>query len=126
MSRKFLAYWLPLYLYAGLIFYISSIPKPLPDISIPYIDKFLHALEYAVFGGLAARAFRNSKKEALRENFKVLAVIAALVYGASDEFHQYFVSSRACDCFDLISDFIGGTIGAIIYGRYYRFQRHAL
>lgn len=126
MIRKFLKYWAPLYLYAGIIFYISSIPKPLPQVSVPYFDKFLHVVEYSIFGILAARAFKNSMHEALYKNFKVLAVLLAAAYGASDEFHQFFVSCRVCNIFDLTADFIGGTIGALCYGRYYPLQRRSL
>ncbi len=121
MIKKFVRYWLPLYLYAGLIFYVSSVSKPLPDISIPYFDKFLHLIEYAVFGILAARAFRSSSREILYKNFKMLAVLAAVVYGASDEIHQLLVSCRFCDVFDLAADLAGGTIGAIFCGRYKTF-----
>jgi VanZ family protein len=117
--NKFLKFWLPLYLYAGIIFYFSSIPKLLPQISIPYFDKFLHLIEYAIFGILAARAFKNSPRPTLQKNFQILAILAAVAYGASDEFHQFFVSCRSCDVFDLITDLIGGTIGAIYYGRYH-------
>ena len=121
MIKKFLKYWAPLYLYAGIIFYVSSQSHPLPTIFIPNFDKFLHLIEYAVFGILAARAFKSSSREVLYKNFKILAVLAAVAYGASDEFHQLFVACRTCDIFDLITDFIGGTIGVIFYGRYNRF-----
>jgi VanZ family protein len=121
LIKKFLKYWAPLYIYAGIIFYISSISKPLPDISIPHIDKFLHLAEYAVFGILAARAFKNSPQEILHKNFKILAILAVVAYGASDEIHQFFVSCRVCDVFDLAADLAGGTIGAILYGKYNRF-----
>jgi VanZ family protein len=121
LIKKFLKYWVPLYIYAGFIFYVSSIPKPLPDIAIPNFDKFLHIIEYSVFGILAARAFKNSPKEFLYKNFKILAVLAAVVYGASDEIHQIFVSCRVCDVFDLAADLAGGTIGAIFYGKYNTF-----
>lgn len=121
MTKGIFKYWIPLYAYGALIFYVSSIPKPLPQISIPYFDKFLHIAEYAVFGILASRAFKNSPRETLRRNFKMFAVLLAVAYGASDEFHQLFVSSRACDVFDLIADLIGGTIGTIYYGRYQPF-----
>ena len=119
LIKKFLKYWLPLYIYAGLIFYVSSISKPLPQVSIPYFDKFCHLIEYSIFGILAARAFKNSSKIVLYKNFKILAVLAAVAYGASDEFHQLFVSQRICDVFDLTADLIGGTIGVIFYGRYH-------
>src|SRR3989338_5104091 len=109
--KKFLKYWAPLYLYAGFIFYMSSLPHPLPKITIPHFDRFLHIIEYAIFGILAARAFKNSRPETVHKNFKILAILAAVVYGASDEFHQLFVSSRDCSVFDLIADLAGGKIG---------------
>lgn len=121
LIKKFLKYWLPLCLYAGLIFYVSSIPKPLPHISIPYFDKFLHLIEYAIFGILAARAFKSSTQVALYKNFIMLSVLASVAYGASDELHQLFVSCRSCDAFDVTADLIGGTIGAIFYGKYRAF-----
>ncbi len=119
--KRIFKYWLPLYLYAGIIFYVSSIPKPLPDISIPYFDKFLHVIEYAIFGILAARAFKNSGRKVLCENFIMLAILASAAYGASDELHQFFVSYRSCDVFDIAVDLIGGTIGAIFYGKHCAF-----
>jgi len=121
LSKKFFKYWLPLCLYAGLIFYVSSIPKPLPQISIPYFDKFLHVIEYAIFGILSARAFKSSAQVALYKNFIIFAVLASVLYGASDELHQLFVSCRDCDVFDVTADLIGGTIGAIFYGKYQPF-----
>lgn len=119
--KKFLKYWLPLYLYAGVIFYVSNVSKPLPDISIPNIDKALHVIEYAIFGVLAGRAFKNSQHETLRRNFIILAVLLAVAYAASDELHQFFVSCRQCDIFDMAADTVGGTIGAIFYGKYQPF-----
>ena len=118
LIRRFLKYWAPLCLYAGIIFYISSLSHPLPRISIPYFDKFLHIIEYSIFGILAARALKNSLSGVLNKNFIMFAILITVVYGASDEFHQIFVPFRACDVFDLTADFIGGTIGAIFYGKY--------
>ena len=170
LIKKFFRYWLPLYLYAGIIFYMSSLSHPLPKVSIPYFDKFLHLIEYGVFGILAARAFKNSPREKLNRNFIhsrpkncglkaadrqwpltsvpstteagtsvrgsippkeprasaqagyiILAIIASAAYAASDEFHQSFIPFRSCDAMDLTVDVIGGTIGAIFYGRYNTF-----
>jgi len=114
-------YWAPLCLYAGIIFYMSSLSHPLPSISIPYFDKFLHLIEYAIFGILAARAFKSSGQESLYKNFIILAVLASVAYGASDELHQFFVSYRDCNIFDIIADLAGGTLGAIFYGKYCAF-----
>lgn len=124
--RKIIKYWAPLYIYAGIIFYMSGLSQPLPQVSIPYFDKFLHLIEYAIFGILAARAFRSSGREALYKNFIMLAILTSVAYGASDELHQFFVSCRDSNVFDITADLAGGTIGAIFYGRYHPFQRHAV
>lgn len=116
--KDFLKYWIPLYIYAGLIFYLSSVPKPLPEVGIPFFDKVLHICEYAVFGLLAARAFKHSSRRTLLENFKLLAILVSILYGISDEFHQGFVPERQFSIFDIIADGIGGTLGAFVYGRY--------
>jgi len=112
-----LKYWAPLYLYAGFIFFMSSIPKPLPRLVIPHLDKILHLIEYTIFGLLAARAFKNSHRKSFVENFKILAILAAILYGISDEFHQYFVAIRQFSVADMIADGIGGALGAFYYGR---------
>ena len=119
MTNSFLKYWAPLYLYAGLIFYLSGISKPLPDVSIPFFDKVLHISEYAIFGLLASRAFKNSSKKSLFENFKILAISLSIVYGISDECHQSLIAERQFSIFDILADGIGGTLGVFVYGRLY-------
>lgn len=121
LVNSFLKYWIPLYVYAGLIFYFSSIPKPLPPIHIPQFDKLMHIVEYSVFGYLAARALKNSAKKAFFENFKILAVLISVLYGISDEFHQMFISERNVSVFDVMADAVGGALGVFIYGRYHPF-----
>jgi VanZ family protein len=118
LINSFLKYWLPLYIYAGIIFYVSSISKPLPEVDIPLFDKILHISEYAVLGLLAARAFRNSSRKTLIENFKICGVFVTVLYGISDEFHQVFISDRQFSIFDIFADGIGGILGAFVYGRY--------
>jgi len=115
---NFFKYWVPLYVYAGLIFYLSSAPRTLPDIGIPFLDKILHICEYAVFGLIASRAFRNSSRKMLFENFKIFAILVSIMYGISDEFHQALVPGRQFSVFDMIADGIGGALGVFVYGRY--------
>ncbi len=117
MNKNFLKFWFPLYSYAALIFILSSNPQP-PSLKIPFLDEFLHLIEYAIFGFLAARAFRNSKREILIKNFKFLAVLISILYGFTDEFHQSFVPNRTAQASDLIMDGLGGLIGSLFYGRY--------
>ena len=116
MAKSFLKYWLPLYVYAGIIFYFSGKPSTLPEIAIPFFDKIVHVFEFTVFGLLAARAFKNSSKSTMFENFKILAVIVSVAYGVLDEFHQGFIPERQFSVFDMIADGIGGILGAFVYG----------
>lgn len=112
----FLKYWAPLYIYAGAIFYVSGISRPLPEVSIPHFDKLLHIFEYAIFAVIAARAFKNCSKKVVFENFKILAVLGSALYGISDEFHQRFVSERTFSVFDMIADGAGAVMGVFVYG----------
>ena len=106
---------MPLYIYAGLIFYLSSQSRVLPCVRIPNLDKVLHLCEYTLFGYLAARAFKNAPKTFLRENFKAMAVLASLIYGIPDEYHQLFVPGREFSVFDMLADGIGGVVGVVVY-----------
>ncbi len=116
--KGFFRYWAPLYIYAGIIFFVSGMSKPLPEIDIPYLDKLLHVLEYGIFALFAGRAFKNSSRSAVVENFRILAALCAIGYGISDEFHQLFVVGRYFSVFDIIADSVGGILGAFIHGRY--------
>ncbi len=118
LTNNFLKYWAPFYFYAGVIFLLSSIPRPLPRIVIPHFDKLLHIFEYTLFGFLGSRAFKNSSKKIFFENFKIIAILLSIVYGISDEFHQRLVSERQFSIFDMVADSIGGVIGTFVYSKY--------
>jgi len=45
----------------------------------------------------------------------LLVVLATLLYGISDEFHQFFVPGRSFETFDVMADTIGGAIGGTVY-----------
>ncbi|MFH1782294.1 MAG: VanZ family protein [Candidatus Omnitrophota bacterium] len=121
MAKNFVRYWVPFYAYAALIFYLSSLSKVLPEIDIPSFDKFLHVIEYGVFGILAIRAFKNSKKAILKKHFGSIAILVSILYGISDEAHQAFVPGRYFSYLDMVFDTIGSIMGVLIYGRYYSF-----
>jgi VanZ family protein len=76
----------------------------------PQWDKFAHATEYALFCFLLLRALRKAFPRAVSPAIAVSAVLIAVAYGASDEFHQSFVPHRDSEVFDVLAD--GG--GAIL------------
>ena len=104
--------WLPLALWAALIFYLSSIPdlrSDFPNDLDFVLRKIAHVLEYAVLAALLARAWPR-RKYLFWEVFTVVAF-----YAASDEFHQLFVIGRAGSLRDVLIDGIGAFLGLQVY-----------
>ncbi len=111
-------FWLPVLVYAVLIFVLSSLPEPpLAGPEIPSLDKILHTIEYAVLGFLLARGLRNSRLRFSPVGFIILAALLGTLYGVSDEFHQHFVPNRLASSGDVLFDCVGSIIGSILYVR---------
>lgn len=106
--------WLPVALYCGMIFYVSSLEE-LPDLPARFSDKIAHFGVYSGLGWLVARAL--SQGFGLSPLSTVIgASLVCLAYGISDEIHQSFVPGRAVEVGDVLTDFIGGLAGAYFYG----------
>jgi VanZ family protein len=98
--------------WAIVIFALSAIPgRSMPQVEVLSYDKVLHALVYSVLGALCFAAIRQTRR-ATRGQAIALAVLAATVYGFTDEFHQLFVEGRNADLHDVIADAAGGLLGA--------------
>lgn len=121
---KFLKFWFPAILYSGIIFCVSSIANvttPLPEVQF---DKILHILVYSPFGFLVARGINGSWPDISPKSLWILVVLAAFLYGLSDEYHQTFVPGRNFGTYDLLADTIGGTIGGYIFLLYRKNNDH--
>jgi len=104
----------PALAYAAIIFVLSAQSDPLPFLprEIFLQDKLLHAVEYAVLGGLLVHALRLA---GLRPWVAlVAAVVIASAFGATDEFHQSFVPGRSADVADWLADTLGAAVGAVL------------
>jgi VanZ family protein len=113
--RKFLIYWLPVVLYCAVIFIQSAFPAMDQFQDVPYGDKYLHVLGYAILGGLFFRAFRSQYfQDRLFLTF-LISIAASTGYGISDEFHQYFVPYRSAEIMDALADMVGSCIGVMAY-----------
>jgi len=111
----FLNFWLPPLLWAVIIFLLSA--RPTRRASQIYWQDFIlkktaHIIEYAVFATLLYRAFRNNGIK--KRNAGLFALILAVIYGGTDEFHQYFTPGREPTVRDVIFDTIGAS-SAIFY-----------
>jgi VanZ family protein len=104
-----LARWVPALLWAATVFWLSSQSQL---IELPYAlswDKLQHCAAYAAGGAALAHAVGG------RGRGPWLAVALGVLYGASDELHQWFVPSRSSDVRDLLADAVGVLAGVFIY-----------
>jgi VanZ family protein len=100
--------------YAAFIFWVSSQAHPFPRLPSALFshDRLLHAVGYALLGGLVAGALSAARFGAARAI--LIAAAIASGYGASDELHQAFVPGREPDLVDWAADTIGAVAGAAL------------
>ena len=104
----FLKYYLPVFFWAGLIFYLSGIPNLHYTSGAPEVilRKGAHFTEYAILAWLLFRIFYRAHNFSLGRAL-VWSFVLAACYGASDEFHQHLVigrDGRVIDaCYDAFS-----------------------
>jgi len=108
-------YLAPFLFYCLLIFSLSA-QSDLASVSPGEVpDKIAHLLEYAGFGFLLMRLLRYLEPEAEYVKHLIWVLSAALIYGLSDEFHQYYVPNREFSWMDLLADGAGGYLGARVW-----------
>jgi len=114
---KFLKYWLPVILWAGGIFYLSSISGLASDMSVfwdVFWRKLAHATEFGILNLLLFRALWGYKMKTSQAI--ILSFILSVLYAFSDELHQYFVPNRECRLKDVGMDSLGAAaMTAVIY-----------
>ena len=122
MSRRqaWIKYYIPSYLYAGLIFALSSYSLRVP-VSLPsFADKWIHFIEYTIFGLLLARSYLNANTGSLKQYFITFAFLTGLACGFFDEYYQAFVPLRGFEVLDLLADTLGILTGVILYSLRFR------
>lgn len=116
MSKlKMLRFWFPVFLYSGIIFYMSSLVKVNVPLSDWNFDKIYHIVEYIPFGFLVYRAVYRTQAQPDKHRVLKIALLSSFCYGLSDEIHQLYVPGRSSSGVDLLADTVGGFIGAFIY-----------
>jgi VanZ family protein len=90
--------------WAALIFVLSAIPTGGSTGGVTLTGSLVHVSEYAVLAALLRRG-----------RFSFLAsIVAAVLYGATDELHQAFVPGRDAAIMDLAFDVVGALLGALL------------
>ena len=102
--------WMPPLIYMLAIFHFSSESQPLQALTTTVWDKLLHTVEYA---GLACLLFRAFCGEGVRPAVAaLLTVVMVSGYGATDEWHQFYVPLRSSDVHDWMADTLGAILGS--------------
>ena len=109
MNRYRLLLWIPVLVWAGLIFFESSRPVgPRPSWWFNNADKVIHAI---LFGTLALFTYLPLRKAHhwRPRRAAILAFVAAVAYGVSDELHQLGTPTRSSDPWDAVADAAGAS-----------------
>ena len=103
-----------LVLYLIMIFSLSAVPGT----SIPVVadDRIEHSVEYFGLELLVLLVVAGFQKRAPSRIALMSAVAFAVLYGATDEFHQRFVPFRDSSLKDLCFDAIGASVAALTIG----------
>lgn len=109
--------YLPALAGAAAIFAVSSMPRPpIPELLVFWnSDKLLHAAAYCTLAALVLFG-AQARTGGLGAAARTEAVIAAALYGASDEWHQSFVPGRSLSTYDMIADALGALVGGLVVG----------
>jgi len=139
-----LKYWLPVLLWMGFIFWMStgmfsaqntfdflqrflrSVDPAISNSTVRLINNSLrkagHVTEFFISGLLVFRAFRAGSTEPRMLRWAVLSIVFIVLFAASDEYHQSFVASRTASILDVGID-TGGGVLAIFYSMLRQYRR---
>ena len=115
-----LKFWLPVIIWAGLIFYFSSHPRidsGVEKVQAGVLDlilrKCVHIFEYFMLNVLFYRAIKGSFNLDGKRLF-FYSVLFCVLYALMDEYHQTFVPTRTGSIYDVMVDSIGIAIAYVI------------
>ena len=125
MRSRVWIYWVPAVLWAGVIWYASSLSI---GISSPFqvtgVDKLGHLGEYGVLGVAVAWALTRTRPDLPGWEIVQGAMLAGGFWGWVDEAHQFWVPGRTTDPLDLLADLAGAAAGGWLVTRMIRSQKN--
>ncbi len=104
--------WAPAIGWATVLFLLSSLSgsdlsRFSFSFSFPFDDKVMHLALYSVLGGTLQFGRLNSRSG--MAHWTLIAI--GIIYGVSDEWHQFFVPGRDPSIADVLADAIGVLMG---------------
>jgi VanZ family protein len=112
MKIRWFSTWGPVVGYCFLIFFLSSQTTVVAPTGG---DKVVHVVEYGILGWLWTHAARTTWSAWTWRIVLLSTILFTGMYGASDEWHQFYVPGRFSDVSDALADVCGGTLGGISY-----------
>src|SRR5258708_1482577 len=108
-SLDLLSLWLPVFIWAAFIFYLSSVPhlRFLQSWWDYPLRKIGHMGVFGILARLLARAFTGSTFWPWKKIF-AWSLILTILYAAIDEYHQGFTPGRTPAIHDVVIDGVGG------------------
>ena len=100
----------------SVIYFVSNQPGNalnLPDIWS--LDKILHAVAYGFLAYTVIIAFSPQFRQKSINTITLVTVCVCLTYGISDEVHQPFIDGRYASVYDVIADFLGSLLVALVW-----------
>lgn len=118
MSASLARLWLPVVVWAAVIFAFSAVPSLGTGLGTwdLLLRKLAHVTEYAILGALLARAVQGRL---------TLAFALGVAYAITDEIHQTFVPGRAGRPLDVAIDAVGVALGILAWRQLARRARPA-
>ncbi len=109
MKKKY--YKIAFYIWVGVVFTLTSIPKLQTPINDTLnIDKLAHFTVYMIFAYLFMKMFSQDQYV---QKLKLLSILAVIV-PIFDELHQIPIQGRCFSYYDILADFLG-FLTVIIY-----------
>lgn len=143
--RKRIFRYAPLFLWIGVIIYLSSSSgsmsqtsrfiRPFLEWLFPlapeetlqtyhgYIRKFAHFAVYAALGFFASRAFFHSSKSFLQRFWHICAFLLVVLIASIDETNQSFNAARTGSIYDVLIDASGGLFMILLFWIYQKLNR---
>lgn len=111
-EKNYILSWLITIIIALIIFYLSSLTFPPGNTTISNLSIVYH---FFAFFFLVAFLLISIIKGKINPYLFTIGIIFAILYGISDEIHQYFVPGRHFSLFDILTDSTGILLASTIY-----------
>jgi VanZ family protein len=84
-----------------------------PEITLDFGDKFVHVFLYFLLMIFTYISFAEQKVADLKDKVMILSFLFTVLYGVSDEIHQFFVPNRLFDFYDMLANAAGAAAGMV-------------